>query len=276
MYCVYKHTCPNGKSYIGITKQKTWERWGRGSGYATQFFGKAVAKYGWDNITHEILFDGLTLEEANAKESEMIKKYDTHNPQKGYNLTDGGDGIKGYVATEEAKKAMSERAKRMWADPDKRKYLENHLREISQKNKGRKQSEEHKKKVAEFHSIKVDQYSMDGIFITTHNSLMDAARSFGLLENTLLVRCCQGKRKSAYGFIWKYHGEELTKEEIAYRNSRKERIVPVVMCDGEWNEIKTFPNAITAQKELGISNRGIWSACQTGRMCKGYRWRYAD
>lgn len=33
MYTVYKHTTPSGKVYIGITKQKPWQRWNNGNGY---------------------------------------------------------------------------------------------------------------------------------------------------------------------------------------------------------------------------------------------------
>ncbi len=32
-YCVYMHTAPNGKVYIGITSQKPSQRFGRGRGY---------------------------------------------------------------------------------------------------------------------------------------------------------------------------------------------------------------------------------------------------
>ena len=36
-FCVYKHTCPNGKVYIGITGKKPKHRWGKdGSGYKKQ------------------------------------------------------------------------------------------------------------------------------------------------------------------------------------------------------------------------------------------------
>lgn len=43
LYCVYKHTAPNGKVYIGITKQKPKYRWGRGSGYRTnEHFTRAM------------------------------------------------------------------------------------------------------------------------------------------------------------------------------------------------------------------------------------------
>ena len=65
MYTVYKHTCPNGKVYIGITKQKPERRWGiNGRGYKeNEYFYRAIQKYGWQNIKHEIIAEGLTEEE---------------------------------------------------------------------------------------------------------------------------------------------------------------------------------------------------------------------
>ena len=35
-YCVYKHTAPNGKVYIGITGQSPEMRWRKGYGYKEQ------------------------------------------------------------------------------------------------------------------------------------------------------------------------------------------------------------------------------------------------
>ena len=35
-WCVYCHTFPNGKRYIGITKQKPEDRWLDGMGYSAQ------------------------------------------------------------------------------------------------------------------------------------------------------------------------------------------------------------------------------------------------
>ena len=61
---VYVHTTPNNKKYVGITKYEVKERWREGKGYFNQLFGKAVAKYGWENIDHQIMFDNLTKEEA--------------------------------------------------------------------------------------------------------------------------------------------------------------------------------------------------------------------
>lgn len=114
MYCVYKHISPSGKIYIGLTAQKVEERWRKGSGYKkNQAFYNAIQKYGWDNIKHEIVAENLTKEEACKIEIELIKKYDSTNSDKGYNISLGGElswlGIK---HTEATKKKMSDIKKR--------------------------------------------------------------------------------------------------------------------------------------------------------------------
>lgn len=92
MYTVYKHTCPNGKVYIGITKQKPERRWGgNGIGYKeNEYFYRAIEKYGWDNIKHEIIAEGLTEDEADAMEIELISKYRATDRNCGYNRHFGG------------------------------------------------------------------------------------------------------------------------------------------------------------------------------------------
>ena len=60
-YCVYEHVFPNGKRYIGITSAKPPEkRWNRGNGSKAQTkIRKAIEKYGWDNIEHNVIVEGL-------------------------------------------------------------------------------------------------------------------------------------------------------------------------------------------------------------------------
>lgn len=90
-YCVYIHTCPNGKVYIGITSQNPLRRWREGKGYIhNEYFYNAILKYGWDNIKHEILFAGLTEDEACEKEVELIAQYKSNNRKYGYNFCEGG------------------------------------------------------------------------------------------------------------------------------------------------------------------------------------------
>lgn len=49
---------------------------------------KAIQEYGWDNIAHIVVAEGLTREEARSKEKELIKQYNSQT--EGYNISDGG------------------------------------------------------------------------------------------------------------------------------------------------------------------------------------------
>ena len=108
VYKVYKHTFPNNKVYIGITKlNKPEYRWKDGKGYKNQpLMYDAIQKYGWDNIEHKILYYGLTKEEAEQIESELIKEYKSNNIEFGYNSESGGSFNK--TISEEAKQKLSE------------------------------------------------------------------------------------------------------------------------------------------------------------------------
>ena len=91
-YCVYCHTSPSGKRYIGITCQRPTRRWNGGNGYRQNpYFYNAILKYGWANIRHEILYKGLSRDEACEKEIKLICSYKSNNPKYGYNLSAGGE-----------------------------------------------------------------------------------------------------------------------------------------------------------------------------------------
>ncbi len=49
----------------------------------------------------------------------------------------------------------------------------------------------------------VNQYSLDGTLITTHKSMLDAAKCVNGTRSSI-SGVCRGIRPSAYGFIWKY------------------------------------------------------------------------
>ena len=92
-YCVYKHTSKiDGRAFVGITRVGVKQRWKSGGvGYKTQkYFWAYICKYGWDSLTHEVLYDNLTEDEAIAKEIELIAKWDLTNKEKGFNLDLGG------------------------------------------------------------------------------------------------------------------------------------------------------------------------------------------
>lgn len=89
-YCVYAHTSPNGKKYIGMTKNgnNPNKRWQNGNGYITQRkFYNAIKKYGWDNFKHEILKNNLNFSSACYWEMYYIRFY--KSDEKGYNVLSG-------------------------------------------------------------------------------------------------------------------------------------------------------------------------------------------
>ena len=105
-YLIYKHTAPNGKAYIGQTCNLHRRNIMHRNTSGCRAFAAAIKKYGWDSFVHEILAEGLTLEEANALEVEMIVQHNTISPN-GYNLKSGGEN--GVPSPESIERAASKR-----------------------------------------------------------------------------------------------------------------------------------------------------------------------
>ena len=105
-WCVYMHTSPSGKKYIGITSNKPERRFDHGNGYLKKkkndeycqpAIAYAILKYpDFDNDwKHEILYDKLTKTDAEHKEIQLISQYQTRDPRYGYNITPGGSVLVG-------------------------------------------------------------------------------------------------------------------------------------------------------------------------------------
>ena len=179
---VYKHTSPSNKVYIGITSRSTSKRWGAGTGYKTQIlFYRAILKYGWSNFKHEIIEDNLDEDTAKLLEIKLINEYKDLNIS--YNITNGGDGIRGFK----------------FSNASKIKMRESHLGQIVI------HTDETKRKCRynQPRQRKVIQLDINNIEIAEYNSLGEAFR----ITNTPtqnIWKCCNNLRNSAGGFIWKY------------------------------------------------------------------------
>lgn len=146
-YYVYKHTAPNGKVYIGLTCQRPEKRWGNGCNYKTnKYFSAAIIKYGWNSFTHEILFYGLSKEEAENKEIELIAYYKSNQREFGYNIDNGG----------KARGRCSEETKQLISQIQKgRKPSKLMLERAIQTNTGKHRSEETKRKISQSQKGKI-------------------------------------------------------------------------------------------------------------------------
>lgn len=231
-YCVYCHTSPSGRKYVGISCDPK-KRWNKGQGYSKNYiFYRAIKKYGWDSIKHEILFDGLTLEEAKTIEANLISDWRLTDRQFGYNLSSKKDGLceesrklmslsrlgnnycVGRVLSEETREKISESLKQYYSVPENRERLHRpHTEGTKEKLRNRIFSEETRKKMRANHydcsgaknpSAKaIRQLSMSGELIKEYEYAKLAASEYGL-DLSLIIRCCRGKAKSCGGYRWEY------------------------------------------------------------------------
>lgn len=220
-YKVYIHISPSNKVYIGITKQNPVKRWGNGRGYRNNiYFYRSILKYGWNNFTHQILYDNLSLEDAKSKEIELICKYNSTDTQFGYNRTKGGDyrlpipekirqiitqKLTGIKRTDEQKEHYRLSAMKR---PKRVKLSEEHKRNISKSLLNNKRAVGNTK-----NRIKVLQFSLDNQFIKEFSCAKFAAEEVNCCASGI-NRCCREnlqenltntKYKGKYkGYKWYY------------------------------------------------------------------------
>lgn len=218
---MYLHTNKvNGKKYVGLTKQKPENRWGKdGRNYknSSPHFWSAIQKYGWDKFEHLVIASDLTKDGACAIEIALIKKFQTQNRDFGYNIMPGGDAPEipaevrekmsrsmtgnknglGHKCSEEKKRKISEAQKG-------RRLTDDHKRKLSEAKKGKphgSMSAETKRKISDSHK-KRPVYCQETD--TVYPSIQECARQLGLWA-TLIVKVCKGTLKTTGGYHLSYY-----------------------------------------------------------------------
>ena len=72
-------------------------------------FHRALRKYGLDNWVYCVLESNILRVNLNRKEIDWIEYYDSY--YNGYNMTLGGDGVRGVVISEEIRRKIAEKLK---------------------------------------------------------------------------------------------------------------------------------------------------------------------
>lgn len=245
-FIVYKHTSPSGKVYIGITQQENPKRrWCGGHGYhKNDYFRRAIERHGWENFKHEILYDGLTQEEAEQKEIELIAKYKSNDPKYGYNLDNGGS----YAG----------------------KHSEQTRKKISKTLTGRKMPEEVKKKLSVVRKKYFQEHGHHCLGKKQSKELVDKRTKAWL---STLPYHKKHYNVGSQNFMWgKHHTEESNRKNMLSQPNRKE----VVQIDKNTGEIITVWDSVKqAATAIGAASGNICRACkETHRVVKGYKWRY--
>lgn len=253
-YCVYMHTSPSGKRYIGITCQQVKKRWSNGKGYRKQVFYNAIKKYGWDNFKHEILFEKLTKNEAEEKERELISYYKSNQRDNGYNIDFGGTSIGRF--SDSTKKKLSDLMigennhfyGKHHSDETKKRLSESH-KGLESKLKGVPKTDEAKRKMSESAKNRLanpENHPLYGI---------------GHTEET--------KKKMSESH------KGLKQSEEHRRHNGESHKKPVIQFSKSGEFIKRYDSATDASIEIGGFSTSI-TACCKGRLqsAYGYIWKY--
>lgn len=95
MHYLYRITDTiNHKVYIGqaVNPRRRWSdhKWNARQEKPIQYIHRAMAKYGIENFTFEVIATCRDLDSANVVEDLLIIQYDSRNKERGYNLNAGG------------------------------------------------------------------------------------------------------------------------------------------------------------------------------------------
>lgn len=133
-------------------------------------------------------------------------------------------------------------------------------------------------------SKSVNQYDLEGIYITTYPSLIEAERKTGI-NNSNISSCCQGKRVSAGNYQWRYENdfslplqnfalrEKIKQKEKEQKAQKQKRII--IQLDINNDIVDKFKTCTEASKKTGI-HLGNISACLNNKRnsAGGFYWKY--
>lgn len=209
VWCVYIHTCKeNNKKYIGQTRdlKNRWNNNGakylykqKNGQWRQPAIARAILSHGWDGFEHEVVADNLTKVEADKLEIELINKYNTLNPQFGYNIRKGGSH--GSLSQESIEKM--------------RETIGDSRMKESNAFYGKKHSEETKQKIRENAILNSKKRDWSGknnfcflhyqyICVETQKRYLSArlaGEAVGVSKGSI-AKACNNENKTAGGFHW--------------------------------------------------------------------------
>ena len=126
-------------------------------------------------------------------------------------------------------------------------------------------------------ALKVNQYSLDGKYLATYRSIVEAADKTGVHKNDISTCArgskCHGKylKKTAGGFMWKYYAGE-TSDIKPFHNDCEKKVLQIDANTGAvLNSYDTIKEAI--ESNPGVTRSNISNALRSkSHYGKGYKW----
>ena len=214
MVGIYKITNKlNEKCYIGQSKhiETRWKEHRYGQGYTKRrtTLYSAFNKYGIENFEFEVL-EECEESELDNLEKYYIKKFNSF--ESGYNMNNGGKRVH-VEHTKEWHRKIGEKHKGKIVSDEVRKKISNSLKghTLSEHTKellrisstGRVKSENEIQKISDKVSKPIIQFDLSGNFIKSYKNARIASAETNINFSNI-SSCCNGKRKKAGGYIWKF------------------------------------------------------------------------
>lgn len=253
LWTVYIHLFPNGKRYVGITSQSPPEnRWCGGSGYSRQpLVGKAIKKYGWENIQHIIVIQTENKEEAFYAEKWLIATYHTNDVEYGYNLTSGGEGTLGRTMSEDSRRKLGENQKKAW---------------IRRGGLSKEQIDKMHTALFEIHRVPVVCYETHEEF----PSIKEAAECYHVKPDRISIAVKHFPNWRVCGLRWFRKDQDISKISIVEPHNREKPVICVetgIVCG----------SIAEAARQTNISASDISCVCKGSRKTThGLHWGYAS
>jgi len=248
----------NGKRYVGQTSRGVECRWSEHLKCAfyesSSALHRAIRKYGNDSFKISVL-EECRDEFLDEREMYWIDELGTFARE--YNMTLGGDGVRGRVSSDDER-------------------LQNSL---THSYKVYDDESCERKRTAMLESLKVHRKAVEKLdefdnVIGSYCSVCSAAKSCGSPDYaTLITRCCRSRAQKALGFHWRYANECDRTFECKHRPAATVKCV--AQCDLFGNVVAEHDSIASAARSIGKNSVSIRMCCHDMRLSAyGFLWKF--
>lgn len=123
---------------------------------------------------------------------------------------------------------------------------------------------------------KIVQLDINGEFIREWDNQREASRFYNITEHPISM-CCQGKYKTACGYIWIRYEDyiKISKDEFKNKIDKMKESKKIVQLTKDFNFIKLWDRQVDASKSLKIAQTPISWCCKNKlNSAYGFKWMY--
>lgn len=193
----------NGKCYVGqaVDIRRRWahHRWALRTGRHTNGHLQNAWKANWRSFVFAVL-EECAPDDLDETEKKWVAVFRANEADHGYNLTTGGDGIRGLIRTPEHRKHLSESLKGRKSPMLGKRFTEHHRKKIAEALRGNANSHFGK-----------DNHASRAVRCVDTGESFDCAADAGLrygsrsdTPGTNILKCCKGQRPAAFGLRWEF------------------------------------------------------------------------